>query len=171
MSFFVRYLYVILRVYIIGCFFDFFSWNLLRASNIGKCHGYEQEQNNNNHHRNKRKKYNKLVYTNEGQRMQALTINYPSNLFDGTSAKNDWRESASLNTYLAEYSSRDGSWKEISHAQDQEDIWLFETWFYGMEKGLIMESGALNGVLFSTSFMFEKYANWTALHVVPFSLL
>lgn len=103
--------------------------------------------------------------------MQALTINYPSNLFDGTSAKNDWRESASLNTYLAEYSSRDGSWKEISHAQDQEDIWLFETWFYGMEKGLIMESGALNGVLFSTSFMFEKYANWTALHVVPFSLL
>ena len=28
-----------------------------------------------------------------------------------------------------------------------------------------MESGALDGKLFSTSYMFEKYANWTALHV------
>ena len=28
-----------------------------------------------------------------------------------------------------------------------------------------MESGALDGKLFSTSFMFEKFANWTALHV------
>jgi hypothetical protein len=31
--------------------------------------------------------------------------------------------------------------------------------------GVIMESGALDGKLFSTSYMFEKYANWTALHV------
>jgi hypothetical protein len=28
-----------------------------------------------------------------------------------------------------------------------------------------MESGALDGKLFSTSYMFEKFANWTALHV------
>ena len=28
-----------------------------------------------------------------------------------------------------------------------------------------MESGALNGFLFSNSLMFEKFANWTALNV------
>ena len=28
-----------------------------------------------------------------------------------------------------------------------------------------MESGALNGILFSTSYMFEKFANWTPIHV------
>ena len=28
-----------------------------------------------------------------------------------------------------------------------------------------MESGALNGILFSTSYLFEHFANWTAIHV------
>jgi len=28
-----------------------------------------------------------------------------------------------------------------------------------------MESGALDGKLFSTSYMFEKFANWTSIHV------
>lgn len=37
--------------------------------------------------------------------------------------------------------------------------------FYGMERGVIMESGALNGVLFSNSLMFEQFANWTSINV------
>ncbi len=35
----------------------------------------------------------------------------------------------------------------------------------GMKNGVIMESGALNGVLFSNSLMFEQFANWTSINV------
>ena len=61
-----------------------------------------------------------------------------------------------------------------SRAQSQEDVWLFENLFYGMKGGVILESGALNGVLFSTSMLFERFANWTAIHIgeaSDFSLL
>eukprot|EP01041_Mallomonas_annulata_P003099 gene3099-6084_t len=55
--------------------------------------------------------------------------------------------------------------KSMSFAQDQEDIWLYENFFYGMTNGLILESGALDGIIFSTSYFFEKFANWIAIHV------
>ena len=113
----------------------------------------------------RKRKYNKLVFSNEGQRSQAITINYPVNIFNDSSIKQDWRDPAKLSTQLSRIASIDTSWKEMSHAQDQEDIWLFENWFFGMENGLILESGALNGILFSNSFLFENFANWTALHV------
>jgi FkbM family methyltransferase len=34
-----------------------------------------------------------------------------------------------------------------------------------MTNGTILESGALNGLKYSTSFMFEKFASWLAIHV------
>lgn len=99
----------------------------------------------------------------ENRLMRALTINYPLNFFDGQSR--DWRKRAIYNSDLAKISDEDKSWKEISTAQDMEDIWLYENWFYGMQEGVIMESGALDGLLFSTSYMFENWANYTAIHV------
>lgn len=99
----------------------------------------------------------------ENRLMRALTINYPLKFFDGSSA--DWRSKASINPSLVSKSLTDRSWLEIGRAQDQEDVWLYENWFFGMEKGVIMESGALNGLTFSTSYMFERIANWTAIHV------
>ena len=78
---------------------------------------------------------------------------------------NDWRSPAVKDTkFIAAYQST-RPWMKISKAQDQEDVWLYENWFYGMRNGVIMESGALNGVLFSTSYLFEHFANWTAIHV------
>jgi hypothetical protein len=101
--------------------------------------------------------------------IRALTINYPLRFFE--SGSGDWRTQAKYSASLVQSSEKDRSWGEISQAQDQEDVWLYENWFYGMEKGIIMESGALNGILFSNSFMFEQFANWTAIHVgEPLSL-
>ena len=100
----------------------------------------------------------------ENKMFKALTINYPLNFFDGSLGR-DWRSPAKYSSALVERSEPTRSWSEFSYAQDQEDIWLYENWFYGMEKGVIMESGALNGILFSTSYMFEHFANWTAIHV------
>lgn len=95
--------------------------------------------------------------------LRSLTINYPLNIFE-TGRTEDWRSPAKFSTEL-ELASKTDAWKEFSHAQDQEDIWLYENWFYGMEGGVIMESGALDGLLFSNSFLFEQFANWTAIHV------
>mmetsp|Transcript_27866 Transcript_27866/g.28127 ORF Transcript_27866/g.28127 Transcript_27866/m.28127 type:complete len:306 (+) Transcript_27866:39-956(+) len=56
---------------------------------------------------------------------------------------------------------------KISYAQDKEDIWLYENFFYGKVNGVIIESGALDGYWFSTSSFFERFANWTAVHIEP----
>jgi FkbM family methyltransferase len=85
-------------------------------------------------------------------------------IFDPTNNKN-WRAPGVYSEELAAVSSSEKHYVDISRAQDQEDVWLYENWFYGVKDGVIMESGALDGLLFSTSFMFEVFANWTALHV------
>jgi len=51
------------------------------------------------------------------------------------------------------------------HAQLKEDLYMWTNHFYGMEKGIILESGALNGVLFSTSWFYEEFASWSAIHI------
>jgi len=56
-------------------------------------------------------------------------------------------------------------WNLYSFAQEREDLWLYENMFYGMKEGVIIESGALDGKQFSTSYFFEKFANWTAVHI------
>lgn len=59
----------------------------------------------------------------------------------------------------------------FSKAQDQEDVWLYENWWYGYTNGVILESGALNGDDYSTSFLFEKFASWNAINVGRLSSL
>jgi hypothetical protein len=103
----------------------------------------------------------------DGRLIRALTINYPLHIFDPKYTE-DWRAPAKYSTELVRSSEKEKTWTEVSQAQDQEDVWLYENYFYGMEKGVIMESGALNGILFSNSFMFEQFANWTAIHVGTF---
>lgn len=56
-------------------------------------------------------------------------------------------------------------WLGYVRAQDQEDLWMYENWFYGMQHGIVIESGALDGDLFSNSHFFETYLNWTAIQV------
>lgn len=129
----------------------------------------------------------KAIAGAENTRLKAMTVTYPLNLF-GLEVRN-WRTPAryvfctrycelfclneshfcSSYRYSKELVSlspgQDKPYLELAHAQDQEDVWLYENWFYGMKNGVIMESGALNGLLFSTSYMFENYASWTAIHV------
>jgi FkbM family methyltransferase len=51
------------------------------------------------------------------------------------------------------------------NAQEAEDLEAYSHFFYGVRGGLILESGALDGELFSTSKMFVKELGWAALHV------
>jgi FkbM family methyltransferase len=94
----------------------------------------------------------------------ALTVQYPLHFFKPDSG--DWRTPAHYDKEaLTASASSNSNYLDLSLAQDQEDVWIYENWFYGMRNGVIMESGALDGLLFSTSYMFEEYADWTAIHV------
>ena len=122
-------------------------------------------QNSNANMRNVRKQKLRGSGTGKGSRLfSALTVQYPLHLFD--LAGKDWKMPASKDSTLFDSKySNSKPWLEASLAQDQEDVWLYENWFYGMRNGIIMESGALDGLLFSNSYLFESYLGWTALHV------
>jgi FkbM family methyltransferase len=88
-----------------------------------------------------------------------ITVQYPSSIFTHPW---DWRETTP--TFSSKLT-KDTKYLEIGKAQDREDLWIYENWFYGMTNGTILESGALNGIQYSTSSMFEKFASWLAIHV------
>ena len=99
--------------------------------------------------------------------IQSLEVHYPLHIFSPEYENRDWRTAAKKSKDLVTISETK-AYMEEARAQDQEDVWLYENWFYGMKNGVIMESGALDGLLFSTSYMFETFANWTAVHVGQF---
>jgi len=57
----------------------------------------------------------------------------------------------------------------VVHAQDREDVFAYENFFWKRERStvrpIILESGALDGVLFSTSFAFEQALGWRSIHI------
>jgi hypothetical protein len=55
-------------------------------------------------------------------------------------------------------------YKGISKALQGEDIFLYETFFYN-KRGVILESGALDGIRFSTTYLFQKLMNWKCIHI------
>jgi len=92
------------------------------------------------------------------QDLNPFQINFPSHFM---SLHSDWRAKPFQDelVILEDYN----SWEHF--AQDGEDVWMYENFFYGMIEGVIIESGALDGLRYSTTYMFEKYLNWTAIHI------
>lgn len=99
------------------------------------------------------------------QLFNALVINYPLRIFNPNEPHRNWRSPAAYSSEFERISTAERGYLDVTRAQDQEDVWLYEHWFYGMKNGVIMESGALDGILYSNSLMFESFANWTAIHV------
>eukprot|EP01041_Mallomonas_annulata_P003373 gene3373-6673_t len=58
-------------------------------------------------------------------------------------------------------------YRNISTSQDGEDVWAYENWFYGMDGGVILESGATDGLQISNTYMFEHFAGWHTIHIEP----
>jgi len=50
-------------------------------------------------------------------------------------------------------------------SQDGEDRFALERFFRGRRGGLVLETGALDGETFSTSWLFERALGWRAVHV------
>lgn len=53
-------------------------------------------------------------------------------------------------------------WKNFTQSMNHEDIDAYETYFYGLHKGLVLETG---GGEFSATTFFEKVVGWRAIHV------
>lgn len=95
-----------------------------------------------------------------------LLIAYPSNK---TSSTYSWSQSYSYNppASLTDPTSQlyRSKGNRYHKAQFKEDIYLYENYFYGITNGIIMESGALDGMLYSTSYMFEHLFSWQTIHI------
>jgi FkbM family methyltransferase len=99
--------------------------------------------------------------TTTPSRPKALRVHYPYDFFSPNGKS--WR---SQQIHLSETLTQSSiDYTKLSLAQDHEDIWLYENWFYGMENGIIMESGALDGIRYSTTFFFETFLKWTSIHI------
>jgi hypothetical protein len=93
-----------------------------------------------------------------------VRIYYPASYF---TVPHVWKSSPQFDKELTKRS----TYSQFQHAQDFEDVFLYENWFYGMSGGTILESGAYDGVRFSTSLMFAQFANWSSIHVGKFVLV
>jgi FkbM family methyltransferase len=65
--------------------------------------------------------------------------------------------------YLAQFVP--SAYRNQRAAQLGEDVWMWEHWFFAMRAGLIVESGAFDGKIYSSTYMLEKMANWSAIHI------
>jgi hypothetical protein len=92
----------------------------------------------------------------------SVRMTVPNSFFDESIGR-DWKSPAQLDPTLVRAMNRRRSWKDVAWAQYGEDMWLVEKYFYGMKNGVVIESGALDGVLYSNSNVFETYLNWTAI--------
>lgn len=108
---------------------------------------------------NKRKAFQ---HESDQSKLNALTIKFPASILE---RQCDWRSSPGIlsidNNTKHQYMMDTSKLK----AQDKEDLWLYEHWFYGITNGIVIESGALDGISLSTSYFFESFANWTAIHI------
>ena len=72
---------------------------------------------------------------------------------------------ASFDDHLSHFNSGTYGHQSIRKGQSLEDAFVYEKFFFGYTNGIIVESGALDGVKLSNTFLFDKFANWTAVHV------
>ena len=54
------------------------------------------------------------------------------------------------------------NWRNFSKSQNHEDVEAYETFFYGMGHGLVLETG---GGEFSATLFLEKVFKWKAIHI------
>ena len=82
-------------------------------------------------------------------------------------SNSSWRQGYGKSSELIAKTLSTPRWRAISRSSSKEDIWLYERLFYGISGGIIVESGAGNGIKDSISYFYEYFANWTAVLIEP----
>lgn len=70
-----------------------------------------------------------------------------------------------MRTLTADEMQAVGDYALQANAQFGEDLYLLENFFWGRADGIILESGALDGIRISTSFFFHSLFGWKSIHV------
>ena len=72
-------------------------------------------------------RYSLLYY-----RIQYFSLTYSIITYDLIQGEyHNWKRPAVYSQELVDLTESSKEWNEYSHGQDQEDVWLYENWFYG----------------------------------------
>lgn len=75
-----------------------------------------------------------LKYSNNRKKSNSLRIHYPYRIFENEGVDvSNWRFALKRQELTKEYAN-------FSYSQDQEDLWLYENWFYNLHGGVILEA-------------------------------
>jgi hypothetical protein len=96
------------------------------------------------------------------KKSRSVQMTFPNSHFGSDT---DWKAAGVVDEQTIQNIKGRTSWKDVSWSQHGEDTWLMNNWFYGVKDGVIIESGALDGVLFSNSNLFESFLGWTSILV------
>ena len=88
----------------------------------------------------------------------SIRVHYPVDML--RDHQDDWFSIAKKSNLINQT-----NYRNLALAQSGEDIWAYENWFWRMANGTMLESGALDGIKFSTSYLFEKLASWRIIHI------
>lgn len=91
---------------------------------------------------------------------QELDIRYPASGI--MTSHPEWRN---MRIHYNNRLSDSSAYGSLMMGQFAEDIYIYETWFYGMQHGIVLESGALNGMRYSSTFMLQYFAHWFPIHI------
>ena len=92
---------------------------------------------------------------------QSVHVNLPQRIF---ASHSNWREDIASSAQLRVNSANNVTVSLVSKANsDNTDVWALYNWFWGVERGVVVESGGFDGITFSVSHLFEKLADWQAI--------
>jgi hypothetical protein len=68
------------------------------------------------------------------QGLHSIIVHYPRAIYEGDT---DWKHASHKSTTLSRKPTE--KYEQIARSQDQEDIMLYENWFYGVSNGIVIE--------------------------------
>lgn len=94
----------------------------------------------------------------------SIPIHYPKHIL--SRSHRNWRSGLQSNftAIRPEHEFRDEKFG-LSLSRNDNDVFLYENFFYGLTRGVIVEAGGFDGLFESNSFFFEKALGWVAVHI------
>ena len=97
---------------------------------------------------------------------ESLTMTFPYSHFTSSDGLESWKSPGRRDAVSkGRLENEKEKWRKLAWAQYGEDKWLINNWFHGVKDGVILESGGMDGIMFSASHVFEAFLGWTSILV------
>ena len=88
-------------------------------------------------------------------------VNFPRQVFEN---RVNWKDELIINKTLQALIVDNSTYLSEAKSGDHlNDLYALENWFYGVQNGVVVESGGFDGLEFSTSYLFSKSFGWTSV--------